>query len=344
MRKHKSEDVAGKNIFVKKIIIICASVITAISLLVGTALILYNSKVLQRGEGDLETSIQTVSEIKEKVVTFLVCGIDDEEGRGLGQRTDVVLLVNLDIAAKKVDVLQIPRDTYVKSTSTNKINAVYTESGEGIKGLASELNKLFKVSIDHYATIKMDGFKSFVDAIGGVIVDVPIDIDWGGGLTLEKGVQNLDGTHAEMLIRDRHQYFNGDIGRLKTQRRFLAAFAQKVLTLSGTQLLGLIPSALNYISTDLTAAQITGYLDSIKSLPMSSIVMHLLPGEGIPPAMANYGIHLEQTADMLNQYFRPYSASVSASKLGCTEVVNSTDAYDNISEAFGSDSSSSEPS
>jgi LCP family protein required for cell wall assembly len=264
---------------VRKIILICAAAVTAVVLIIGiTALTLLNSKILQKGEGDLDSSINTQSEIKEKVVTFLLCGIDDESGRGLGQRTDVILLVNYDIAAKKINVLQIPRDTYVETTSSHKINAVYSESKKGIKGLASEISQMFQVSIDHYATIKMDGFKDLVDAVGGVTVDVKVDIDWGGGLTLKKGVQTLDGTHAEMLIRERHAYNTGDIGRLQTQRSFLAAFVEKVMSLSGTQLLSLIPAALNYISTDMTAAQILGYLDTVKSLQMSNIVMHLLPG------------------------------------------------------------------
>ena len=88
-------------------------------------MIMLNSKLFQGEEGDISSEIQTEEEIKEDVVSFLICGIDDEEGRGLGERTDLIMYVTFDIKAGKVDILQIPRDTYVENTPTNKINAVY---------------------------------------------------------------------------------------------------------------------------------------------------------------------------------------------------------------------------
>ncbi|MGI5895825.1 MAG: LCP family protein [Oscillospiraceae bacterium] len=340
----------------KKLLIALCIVVIIVCTLVITAMILLNSKLFQGGEGDISSEIQTEEEIKEDVVSFLICGIDDEEGRGLGERTDLIMYVTFDIKAGKVDILQIPRDTYVENTSTNKINAVYgrKENG-GVQGLASEINRLFKLPVDHYATIKMDGFKDLVDAIGGVTMDVPYDYDWGGGLTVKKGLQTLDGAHAEVIVRHRGaagsstgNYALGDISRLQIQRLFIAAMMEQLLELSKTELLGLVPTLLNYVSTDLTPNQMMGFLGVVNGLSMDHVVMHLLPGEGIPPAYALYSVHLQATADLLNESFRPYSAEVAAEELECVEMYNQTTYLDGnqgvLGEIVGGDSGQSSSS
>lgn len=334
----------------QKLLIALCIVLIVVSVLAVAVAALFNSKIFQGGMGDLSSDINTAEEIKDDVINFLVCGIDDEEGRGLGERTDLIMYVSFDVKAGKVNILQIPRDTYVESTSTNKINAIYgKKEGGGIQGLASEVNSLFALPVDHYATIKMDGFKDLVDAVGGVEMNVPFDIDWGGGLKITKGLQRLDGTHAEIIVRHRGangtsdgDYALGDISRLQVQRLFMAALMQQMLTLSKSQLVGMTPTLLKYVTTDLTPAQMMGFMGVVNGLSMDNVVMHLLPGEGIPPSRANYSVHLQATADLLNQNFRPYSDPVPASQLKCVEKYNQSTYLDgnqgNLGDILGGNS------
>nr|MDT0523927.1 LCP family protein [Streptomyces sp. DSM 41633] len=67
--------------------------------------------------------------------------------------------------------------------------------------LNAVVNSVFPESsvfrIDHYLEIDFAGFKDLVDAIGGVTVDVPQDInDKASGLNLTAGPQKLDGTET----------------------------------------------------------------------------------------------------------------------------------------------------
>ena len=341
----------------KKKVIIAVSIIAAIILiLVVTAAALLNSRIFQGQQGSLSSEINTSQDIKEDVVNFLVCGIDDEEGRGLGERTDLIMYVTYDVKAGKVSILQIPRDTYVENTSTQKINAVFgrKENG-GIQGLAGELNTLFGLPVDHYATIKMDGFKDLVDAMGGVEMNVPFNIDWGDGLKLNKGLQRLDGMHAEIIVRHRGaegtsdgNYALGDISRLQVQRLFMAALLEQVMDLSKTDLLGMVPTLLNYFSTDLTPAEMMGFMGEVNDLSMSDMTMYLLPGEGIPPHYSHYSVHLDATAALLNKAFRPYSDAVPAEDLKCIEKSNTSSDLDNnqgnLGEIVGGDSGKSDSS
>lgn len=325
------------------LIIISAAVVGTVALL--------NGRFFQGSDESLSSDIQTPTEIKEDVVNFLVCGIDDEEGRDMGERTDVIMVVNYDIKAGKVHVLQIPRDTYVEDVRTNKINAVYgsDKNGGGINGLAEEIHQDFALTIDHYATIQMDGFKSLVDAVGGVDMNVPVSFELNG-VTLEAGPQHLNGDQAEAIVRERHSYGTQDIGRLQTQRLFIASLLDKMLSMGKMDLVGLVPTLSQYITTDLSIGEMLGYADIASSLKMDNMTMHLLPGEGYQEyrgAPSYYTAHLQETADLLNQYFRPYSEDVPAEDLKCIELANTITDFDNnqgvLGDILGTDSGKSKP-
>ena len=198
----------------------------------------------------------------------------------------------------------------------------------------------------------MDGFKDLVDAMGGVRMNVPFDIDWGNGLSLEKGMRTLDGAHAEMIVRHRGangssdgDYSLGDISRLQVQRLFFAALIEQMMGLSKSDLIGMVPTLLRYFSTDLTPSQLLGFMDKVDDLSMDDMVMYLLPGEGIPPSYANYSVHLEATANLLNEKFRPYSSPVPAQELECIEMSNTSSYLDGnygvLGEIVGGESGAS---
>ena len=239
-----------------KLIMVLSVLLIVCSAIAVTVVAVLNGKFFS-GDDLVNSEAQTPVAIKDKVVNFLIVGIDDEEGRGLGQRSDVLMVANYNIEENKVNVLQFPRDTFIgfEESSSGKINAIYgLEKNGGVDGLSKKLHEAFTLNIDHYVTIKMDGFKDLVDSIGGVTMDVPISFNLDG-VTIEKGVQTLNGLQAEMVVRERHSYALQDIGRLQTQRIFIAALLQKMLSLPKTQLVGLVPTPVSYTHLDVYKRQ-----------------------------------------------------------------------------------------
>lgn len=298
------------------------------------------------GNDMVDSNALTPVSIQDKVVTFLVCGIDDEEGRGLGQRTDVMMVANYDIEAGKVNVLQLPRDTFVgfEETSSGKLNAIYgaSENG-GIEGLSKKIYDAFTLNIDHYVTIKMDGFKDLVDAVGGVTMDVPITFNLDG-ITIEAGEQTLDGEMAERVVRERHSYASQDIGRLQTQRLFIGAFLQKMLSMPKTQLIGLVPTLSQYLTTDLSIGEMLGYVDLVSGFDLSNMTMYLLPGEGYKMQENGtwyYSIHKDKLVELINQSFKPYSDKITADDINCEELANTSSYLDDDYSQLGDSSASS---
>ena len=301
------------------------------------------------GDDTVNSEGQTPVEIKDKVVTFLVCGIDDEEGRGLGQRTDVMMVVNYDIESGKVNVLQFPRDTFIgfEENSSGKLNAIYgNKTGGGIEGLSKKLYEAFSLNIDHYVTIKMDGFKDLVNAVGGVTMDVPVTFNLDG-ITIKKGVQTLDGEMAERVVRERHSYASQDIGRLQTQRIFIGAFLQKMLSLPKTQLVGLVPTLSQYLTTDLSIGEMLGYVDLVSGFDLSNMTMYLLPGEGYKMQKNGtwyYSIHKDKLVELINGHFKPYSDKITADDIKCEELANTSGYLDDDYSQLGDGSASSDTS
>lgn len=315
----------------------------------GIHYIMNSQFLLDRNNGGiLDSKLKSTSQDE---VNILVCGTDSDsdvsgvvEREGSASLTDTILYINWDLKENKVKVLQIPRDTYVGNvTYTGKINAIYNnqydESIKGISGLATQINKMFSLPVDYYATITMDGFREIVDAIGGVEMNVPQRIDLEG-VVLEEGLQRLDGTSAEKFMRYRSGYNDGDMGRVQAQRLFFSAFLQKLLTLGKAELAGLLPEIQKYVTTDLTINKALEFLDKGVELSTENLEFFLVPGESVNSytdvpcyyelgGQSVYGIHLQATAVMLNNNFRPYSDPVAAESLGCIEIANTDTSYDN---------------
>jgi LCP family protein required for cell wall assembly len=176
---------------------------------------------------------------------WLIVGSDSREGltkedrrrlrtgSAQGKRTDSIMLLHYGDGG--TTLLSIPRDSYVPipGKGSNKINAAYAIGGPEL--LVRTVEQATGIRVDHFAEIGFGGFVGVVDAVGGVdiCVDEPIK-DPKAGLDLEAGCQELDGGQALGYVRTR-KYANGDLERIKNQRKFFAALIDRA-TSPGTLL------------------------------------------------------------------------------------------------------------
>lgn len=170
-------------------------------------------------------------------------------------RTDSIILARVDPIGAKLTLVSIQRDTLVDlgENGKQKINAAYTIGGPAL--LIKAVSDLAGVSISHYAEIDFDSFTSVVDAIGGITVNVPMNLDDDlAGLHIAAGEQQIDGATALALCRARHaydKYGSGDYYRTANQRMVLGAILRKALSGNPASLLATIDSASNSVTTDL---------------------------------------------------------------------------------------------
>jgi LCP family protein required for cell wall assembly len=191
---------------------------------------------------------------------ILVLGTDKRpEEAAEPSRSDTLIVVSVDPAAKRVGVLGIPRDLQVTvpGYGWQKINAAYF-LGEayylpgGGPGLAlPTVSQLLNVPIDYYVTLNFAGFETIIDAAGGVDIDVPAPIDdpaYPGPnysymhIHFDAGFQHMDGTQALQYARTRHG--DSDFARIGRQQQVIRALRDKIASVN---MLPRYPALLNQL-------------------------------------------------------------------------------------------------
>lgn len=143
------------------------------------------------------------------------------------------------------------------------------------------------VPISHYAEIDFDAFREMVDALGGVEVDVPVEIDdYDAGGLLHAGLQTLNGDQALILCRSRHTYENlvadADMMRAANQRLVLSAIAKKILSSDVATIANVVDVMSAYVTTDLDVNDIIGLAQALQGLdPETDIYSAMEPVDAV---------------------------------------------------------------
>ncbi len=186
-------------------------------------------------------------------------------------RSDSIMLGRVDPINKKVALISISRDIEVDlgEHGMQKLNSAYGFGGPALAVQA--VSKLAGVPISHYAQMDFDGFQSMVDALDGIEVEVPIDIDdWEAGGSLKAGLQVLDGEAALILCRSRNAYADlaahPDEMRTANQRMVLSAIARKVLASDVVTIASSVQAMSEFVKTDLAVTDIIGLAQIMRGL------------------------------------------------------------------------------
>lgn len=259
---------------------------------------------------------------KEKFYTVLLVGTDEAD-----YNADVIMVAAFDKENGKVNVLSVPRDTMVNVSRTNKkINASYgvgkSETGkisDGVAGLKKTLRTVIGFTPDYYCVIKFEGFKKLIDAIGGVEFNVEQTMKKSDPyISIQKGLQTLDGEHALQLVRYR-DYVSGDLKRIDTAQAFLKATAKQLLAVSNVpkipELAGIISKNL---SSDLTIGELMWFANETMKLDSEEdINFYTIPiGDTGSYKGASYLFADEEgIIELVNRTVNPYLEPITAENL-----------------------------
>ncbi len=243
----------------------------------------------------------TLYDRKKGFYTFLIAGID-----AFSNNTDVLMLASLDTENGKIEIVQIPRDTYINKTvggytSLTRVNAIFsaeynkqvnqgrtskTAKTLAMQDLQKRLSEALCINIDEYVLIDTKGFRSIIDAVGGIDYDVPQDMFYEDPeqelyINLSKGYQHLNGEQCEQLIRYRSGYATGDIGRVELRGDFMMeVFKQVKNKFSLDAILTLIKdkSLLQKMNTSMSLADIFAYVRMCYPLSDDAVSVRTISG------------------------------------------------------------------
>ena len=307
-----------------------------IALIFGAAFALIMGAITPAGGNiKLNQLINTPKEFQGKELNFLMVGIDrssQKKGDDLNDagvddgNTDMILYVHFNNETGEMKMLQIPRDTMVttdRSVSGNyRINNIAkTQAADSnsmnMTALCEQVSNMYQLPIDGYMTIRLEMLVQLVDTFGGIELYVPQEMDYKGS-HLDQGYQTLNGDACEFLLRTRHIYPNGDIGRLNMQRQFYSALFRRLKSIGNIwDVARLTPAVLNYMETSLSASQLVSFAVSMLKIDSSKIMICQMPIKmaGKYNGQAVVYPARQEDADLLNQYFRENTGFVDASEL-----------------------------
>lgn len=196
------------------------------------------------------------------VSTILLLGGDAGPGRS-GLRTDSMILVSIHRPSGRAALISVPRNlehllfppgtplarkyphgfddianaVYPRVSANASLRDAYRidELSPGAVAIAQGIGYSLDVTIDDYVLIDMQGFLEIIDALGGVMVNVPKAVPAPGNppgarhpvpAVIPAGLQFMDGTTALSYVRSRHA--DTDYRRAERQRAVLAALARQV--------------------------------------------------------------------------------------------------------------------
>lgn len=299
----------------------------------GTVAFIMHAIAPSAGSISLNQLINTPKEYAGKEFNLLVVGIDrsTETGQETDSQvddgmTDMILYLHFNNETGQVKMLQIPRNIFVTTDASfsgnYQINGIAKTQGSNgsnnISALADEIYNIFGLHVDGYLSVRLEALTQIIDTFGGIKVYVPQDMDYGGS-HLSQGYQTMDGAAAEFFLRTRHIYADSDLGRLRMQRYFYAALFARMRSMTVWDIAKLLPVITSQMETDLSSTELVSVAVSMLKISSSNIMFCQIPvymGQAISyNGNSTVVVARQETADLLNEYFRENTGPVDASQL-----------------------------
>ncbi|MBQ8001374.1 MAG: LCP family protein [Ruminococcus sp.] len=211
-----------------------------------------------------------------QVLNVMLFGVDEDSSE-FG-RSDTMLLLSIDNRHKKLKMTSFQRDTFVyvpdpEGAYHTKLTNAFSYGGVPLAINTIEAN--FGVQIDRYATVNFESFKTIVDILGGVQVELTdreilyINCQIAQNnqteyLDAAAGPVTLNGQQALWYARNRGgdvingvEFYEGtDWDRTERQRKFLSAVIDQMKDASITEVLSIVNEVGPYITTNLKKTEL----------------------------------------------------------------------------------------
>ncbi len=255
---------------------------------------------------------------------IMIIGSDTRHGQGHGfgqglatDQSDTLMIMHVAADRKWVDVMSIPRDSWVSipactmgngqmsGPTTYKINEAFAlgnlhgnHTDLGVACTEKTLERDTGIHIDHFVVVNFEGFRDMVNALGGVEECNTSEIDDPkSGLHLKPGHHLLHGLGALAYVRARYTLGNGsDLERIGRQQAFMSSLVTRVKSklLDPLAIYHFLDAATKSITVDSQMGGLHGLYDlamSVRNLPTGAVTFFTLPtyprSEVVPTDTAN---------------------------------------------------------
>ncbi len=238
----------------------------------------------------------------KKRLNILLIGADRRPGEH-SFNTDTLIVASIDPKTGQVAMFSLPRDTtgiplptaaarsVFGPTWDRKINSLYNQAQarpdlfpggkrSGYEGLKATLGNLYGLDIQYFVEVDFSGFRTVVDALGGVTINVQVpvvDDDYPTSkgrirVYIPTGVQHMTGLEALIYARSRHG--SSDFDRAARQQRVILSMRQQIdfATLARPEVRDKLVNALKgAVKTDFPIGKIPQLIELAQQIDIGNI-------------------------------------------------------------------------
>lgn len=175
---------------------------------------------------------ETVEEPEEQnTFTVLISGIDSRKGLVSSSLCDVNILVTVNTDTRQVMLVSTPRDYCVPFANGEATDKLTHAGWYGEEVLMQTVANIYDIDIDYYFRVSFNGFKSIVDALGGITVNSTFEFTtFNEGIHFNAGENYLNGEQALAFARERRSFADGDEQRGRNQMALIRGIAKKIMS------------------------------------------------------------------------------------------------------------------
>ena len=170
-------------------------------------------------------------DVTEEPFNIYLTGIDQwEEEKGLDlERSDVNMILTVNPVTKKVLLTSIPRDTYVKLHTAQKMDKLTHTGVYGVDETLNTVEDWLGIDLNYYVKMNFTAAQKIINAIDGIAVYSPVAFDSSlKPYRYKKGWNALGGKEALYFARERKAFEGQDSIRVENQQRVLKAIIKKM--------------------------------------------------------------------------------------------------------------------
>lgn len=184
----------------------------------------------------IKTSIKDSAKAHDSnVFNIYISGIDTYGSISTVSRSDVNLILTVNMNTHKILMTETPRDAYVKipDGGADQYDKLTHAGIYGVETSEKTLENLYGITIDYYARLNFDSFLKLIDALGGVTVYNSQEFT---ALMNKKvypvgNIELSSGEDALAFVRERYSLEHGDYDRGNNQMKVIQAILDKLTSL-----------------------------------------------------------------------------------------------------------------
>ena len=177
----------------------------------------------------------SAKQVDSKVFNIYISGIDTYGSISTVSRSDVNIIMTVNMNTHKILLTTTPRDAYVKipDGGADQYDKLTHAGIYGVETSEQTLENLYGIKIDYYARINFTSFLKLIDQLGGVTVhNDQAFTSLHGKFDFPVGDIQMNSEQALGFVRERYSLNGGDNDRGKNQEKVISAIVNKLASLN----------------------------------------------------------------------------------------------------------------